>query len=1142
MEAAEGNALNATNANQQRFYEQLGAPVLLYRNRETYTVFDEDPRLCNAVKPGNPANVNVREASAALFRENQLDLHRSTARWYYPIDYHILQAVAPSLPPLVHELCRGWTRPAARKRKSQPRNSGNEGDLKEGSLSSDEEVDVLKQPEASEPPKAGLNENSHSDEEVDVTQNAVNDSYRATLQELMREYDDNEEFRNEVDHEETTAHGSPSTDLQLPDNEKLVDRRPRRLDLDEKQNGIIATPGGSRSPHAQVDAEQHDEPSSEEGGEKEDAATANDGPKLPSFKERNAAVKRAFQNNAYSTQQIFSLQLKARAHMILTGLDGNDKTVRHHARQKLRAYAQLDTNYVPGKVRLKYSNKVAAKKIHRRVLGVTGIIRQQTQLYDRERMNRADPAYMVPFHLPSLKMTTAADIQSRGVPKLKTKAHQELPSIPRDDPNAPTLFGNCILSFPCKCGVCTTGESRQETPVPCLLHPVGPLQDRVRLSFLVLPRGRRVAGHEEPRRHIPEELNVGDRIRQLEQCGSDPYVFVVRTDLHCTVFSVTFVKPRRELPLDKDECWGTVDLKRVHRIDRRTMWRSIPSYRPIDVACHPKYGVGDFTPSKVAVAYESSNGERNVVHHMEIGSECLTVQKHAIANLQDIFEVDFSSHHPMVLWAAARSYVRPALTYGYLYKRPRIGHGASLYSLDLRSKDAATFHWSPSAEEFLPEGIHSVSGIHTDWSKDHCVWASSVSAGKTWELDTRMPCRAVNAWSLPHMCDQFGSVLPPTGLYGAGVLFARPYSVDQQDFGRSSTHLPSGPMLSIVQSPGAFGLHLYQIPCYSPRFQTQSIECTMCPGLSKLGKLSVAASSIFPLPDVSDKVFICGLATFRMPVQNCCEPSSFSCLGYREDDLSGMLCAISLTNKGDIYSHTMLESNASHRQSKSFDCLPVGSSVMPVADTNVSSAGPWNAVRISLSNEFPVPSQSINPPLRLRELSAASRVVDLSTIIDKQANALRLKMLREQRRKTCEKRESQNDGSELPLDESNCSTDSNHQGPNSVESLRRPFDTEESGFDSSSDAGGCQEAATRVSVQLSGPCSAVISTSCTVATNLSLPPHLAQEPTKQGVAHFLQGQKSVMEENSSSNKLWRSDLTPEVLVHAWAEQDYSSDN
>lgn len=314
------------------------------------------------------------------------------------------------------------------------------------------------------------------------------------------------------------------------------------------------------------------------------------------------------------------------------------------------------------------------------------------------------------------------------------------------------------------------------------------------------------------------------------------------------------------------------------------------------------------------------------------------------------------------LWAAARSYVRPVITADLLVaagpKQFRSGHGSSLFSIDLRCNQA-TFQWSPSAEEFVTEGIHSVSGIKTDWTRENTVWASSVSAGKTWEIDTRMPCRAINVWSLPGHCEDADATLPETGLHGAGTLYAQPFVSTDGD----PTLMPR-PMLSVGQSPGTFGLHLYQRPDTRPRFQTQSCECASSPSLQFFGQLSAATSSVYGLPDVSKGVFTCGLAAFRTSAFDFLSADSLRDLGYSAKDVSDVICSVCMTNKGDLYTHSLLESNAGYSRSRIFDGLPIGASNLSIPDSAKTGAlaPDSSSLPVSLLNNCPLPSHAIFCP------------------------------------------------------------------------------------------------------------------------------------------------------------------------------------
>jgi hypothetical protein len=722
-------------------------------------------------------------------------------------------------------------------------------------------------------------------------------------------------------------------------------------DQDEKESdeGDRANEGDNTGPRRLTDDDDNSEDNSEvdqheKGNGEGDPAGEGDNTAVSKRKAKGGTSEIIYSRDYFQLQSLPLLQ-EARAYMLLP-LAGEknenleeEQEVRNRVHSVIQAYQIFDASYVPARARKK-------GKVH----GPKTILPQwirDTQRYSRERQDLGDPAYLAPFDTESLRETMTDDEASRTVQETYcggSTRRRRMPTFLATDPNSPTKYGNCLVSFACPCPVCQNNPEHSW----CLLHPTGTLLDLVRLSYLHLPN----AGGPTTMSLDACELDVGDGVRQLTQCG--PTTFVARTCLRVVIFRVV-VEPLKQETESIAGCWGAARLHEIHRIDARSISRDGPSYRPRDVSSHPKY-VNSWTDPKIAILYESDRGARNVIRHILVG-QTLRSSEHVITNLQDIFEVDFSSRHPMVLWASGRSYVRPVLTADYLSnnsKQFRSGHGSSLFSIDLRSNQA-TFQWSPSAEEFVMEGIHSLSGIMTDWVKENTVWVSSVSAGKTWEIDTRMPCRAVNSWSLPGSCDDFAANLPATGLHGAGTLLAQP----SVPLGTSHSLTPR-PILSVGKSPETFGMHLYQRPDIRPRFQTQSVECASCPGLPVLGEMSVATSSIYALPDVSEDVFTCGLAPFRAPVSSFFTSEIVTDLGY-SDNVTGVVCAITMTNKGDLYTHSLLESTAGHTRSKLYEGLPIGTSALAVPTTQEPPTG-FDGLGIRMQNDFPVPSRAIFQP------------------------------------------------------------------------------------------------------------------------------------------------------------------------------------
>jgi hypothetical protein len=610
----------------------------------------------------------------------------------------------------------------------------------------------------------------------------------------------------------------------------------------------------------------------------------------------------------------------------------------HRTSQLLNSLQQYDCNYVPAR-RLK-AGRVSKKRPKNR--GIQDRVQEISSLCYQERQNRGVPDYMAPFELRCIH----SSLSERSKEPLIRKRRQKL-VYDRDHPNGPTRYGNCILCFPCTCPACRSSANHSI----CLLHPAGVILDHVRLSFLSLPLGVHVLETCSDDGNWLDDLDVGDTVRQLQECGD--LSFVARTDLHCTLFSVELSKPRKVEEVER--CWGWGKITLLRRIDLRSLSRVLPSYKPIDFTCHPNYG-RSFSKPNIAILTEDDGNipDRNTVHNVQCGHSTHTT-KHAFANMLSISEIDFTNAHPMVLWAAGRSYVRPALKANTVFKSPRIGYGSSLFTLDLRS-DQATFQWSPSKEDFLTEGAHGISGIYTDWTKAHSVWLSSTSAGKTWELDARMPCCPVAAWSLSHACNEPGVVLPSTGLYGAGTLFSKPVC------GPSN----GNPILSVEKNPGAFGLHIFQRPLTRPRFQSDCIECVASPRLASLLDSSIALSSTFALPDVSDSVFVCGLCCFTAPSSSFMSIPDFVRLGFFDEEVTACMCAVTMTNMGDLYVHSLLESNSPHEASRSASGLPVGASMIAVPDAPSTRIPKGTAtLQVQLSNIYPSPSSAFDPPVLL---------------------------------------------------------------------------------------------------------------------------------------------------------------------------------
>ena len=617
--------------------------------------------------------------------------------------------------------------------------------------------------------------------------------------------------------------------------------------------------------------------------------------------------------------------------------------LRHHnpsLRQALlHAYRRKDVTTFPA--RLMIGPKHA-------VFRFTGYQQQQLRRYAAQRIDHADPAYLAPWQ-PGTWMHASA---LAGTGRSNDNPIHSIPAR-----------GNTIVSFPCRCPVCTASDHHR---VWWILHAVGPLQETIRLSQLALPGASRTVwrGQKFSNSRVvtnaakdgtpgrPVGLDTGDYVRELVQCGDN--TFVARGDCYISVFRVVPADVRNSPPADDLCLGGSYTPVLVERVDLRSLARNSFSYTPRSMAAHPRYG-GLVSDGRVAVVSElESHSVHNCVHQYILGDE-VRWTKHTIDNLQFISNLQYSSNHPMVLWSCARSFIRPVPTRDHFKGTPKVGFGTSLFAIDLRT-NKASFQWSPSADSFVVEGVHSLSGLLTDWESEHRLFTTSISARKTYDIDTRMPCRPVTTWSLPHFTEGASMDVNKFGAFGTGMILQTPAKLNQED-----SHQP---ILAVNTTPGAAVVHLYQHPNRSPRFQCAPTESVYTPGLNSL-PVSVATSLSFPLPDISASVATCGLTSFHIPTKEL-----FSSTVREENEAilqyaPSTLCVVTCTTKGDLYAHPLLVSSSDVAMAKSSDAMPPGCVSVPAPRDYVvlDREAPVNWLPLNLSNEFPVPSSAIVVPL-----------------------------------------------------------------------------------------------------------------------------------------------------------------------------------
>jgi len=448
--------------------------------------------------------------------------------------------------------------------------------------------------------------------------------------------------------------------------------------------------------------------------------------------------------------------------------------------------------------------------------------------------------------------------------------------------------------------------------------------------------------------------------------------------MHCSFIKCSLKDLYSGTSVTKKECSGRYEISEIQRIrlssntDREGFYELLymatntNTAYPTNFGFQTNFSIVSNSTTKGNGSNHCNEQERNTVHHVQVnGISNPRVQRHCISKLQNISHMKYSLRHPMVLWAAAREPTNSSLYIGKgSHRRPMMGYGNSLYSIDLRCNQSS-FMWSPSQKEFMMDNIHSISGLLVDPSQPYSVYAKSLtSGGRLYEIDTRMPRQTIFAWDLPGLCDDFTASLSPLGIYGSSALMCRP-----TNFVDSTTQLP---IICANQNPGGYGIQLYQRPSRMPRFQTDCLDMPMTTGLgsgNNLGHESdntcFATSTSFPL---SESVPLCGLASFYTNLSSVYDESN-TIMDYKECPPKA-LCIISATIAGDLYSHTLLVTSGNEeRRERIIEGKRVGSCAVdiPHVPTNVLSetklkysteAKDMN-LRWLLGNRSPVDSQSI---------------------------------------------------------------------------------------------------------------------------------------------------------------------------------------
>jgi hypothetical protein len=526
----------------------------------------------------------------------------------------------------------------------------------------------------------------------------------------------------------------------------------------------------------------------------------------------------------------------------------------------------------------------------------------------------------------------------------------------------PTGYGNCLLAVHFQCQYCNS-----RSPASFIVHPVGNNLSSLAMSKVSFPRSSPCRGGQQR-----PEVDIGGRILQISLCGaartmdsSNSFRIVARTSQYC---SVVYAESTIETSVAEEECPIEYHMREETRIDLRTPSMSLyPSYLPVSLSCDPKSTDSCFTFPTIAILSRDRAGNSTTIHRVVLRREPVVKGHSLSSSLSDISLVEFCSNDRMAVWAAARSRVMPKLSpvFFHVSKGTVTGYGHSLFRIDLRD-DSSSLVWSPSHAEFITEGLHSINGIMSDATNEHVVWVSSSSACKVWALDVRHKlAKVVVSWSLPLLSDDFGSQLSLTGIYGAGVLMSQPISSSSSSNKNkvpSTQNIQPSPMFSLKKDPNSHALCMYQFPCASPRLGTQPLESAGFQYIPKTyGASSIARSAIFPLPDAAGSIFNVGLAAFHYSSKTCLSTEQLCHLSYQTKPVNAIY-VITMTSIGDLYCHTLLETDGTEETlARQFHGLPVGTKAIPVPGNVEAKTSITGNLSVSLSNEFPIPSNALTP-------------------------------------------------------------------------------------------------------------------------------------------------------------------------------------
>ncbi len=584
--------------------------------------------------------------------------------------------------------------------------------------------------------------------------------------------------------------------------------------------------------------------------------------------------------------------------------------------------------------------------------------------------------------LPEAKKAASSKDVAMSAKELDEEKDKRLEIEKRYDiQDNPFSFGNCLQLIPCSCCACSAKSNKLSLKNNFLIYPKG---QSLCISLIRFPHPL----HEEyvhPDYAFPiqerkdVQVDVGGRVLQVET-SIDPSD--TTNNIPSETFSVVrtpkdfvMVACQKSVEQYAIYCTGAYKLEKIKTLnitsasDDRGGGESL---EPVFVAANKHNPSSAFNGRRPTFATLSKRQDEmvlgevgpTVIHHITCdvvdAKPNLNMKRHEIENVASISQIHFSPMHPMVLWSAARSKSEHKLILGVGYHtRPTIGYGHSLHSIDLRSNQAS-FVWSPSHDEYVCKGIHSVDSILTDNRNPYSIYVSSSSAGgKVYHVDARMPARTICSWALPGMCNEDPDPMlcnSPSGIYKCGMHLTRP----QIHGCYSALKNIDLPVLGATKTPKSFGFHLYQAPEKRGYFHTKNLERVANQGLDPTRNM--VTSTYVPHPFASDNTFTTGIAAFYVPTSSILKDVGL--LGYDEKpDLS--LCVITATSRGHLFSTTMLACpEGQEAKAEMVNGGPLGACAVPLPTMNANkrmpqdkrshSKLPWTLSNIypSLSDDF----------------------------------------------------------------------------------------------------------------------------------------------------------------------------------------------